>query len=403
MPGIQRQTLKLLTGLTFGLALSFFALAVVTAFVVEDLLIDKLVNERAREIEQRRQGQAPGERSERMRVFASLEQVPPELRRAIDPARQGGEIFTSDASHYHYRRLDLGSEPPAYLLAEVSDLLVVTNQPGIFVVFALGLAGALLLAWLLAYRFAHRITQPILALTDAVQKRRHAYEPLPTLPHELGYLARTLEDSFSQLEHTLQRERAFTADASHELRTPVTVLNNTCALIAQRGFQTNDWHTLARAGEQMRTTLEVLLALARFESLHRERCAVRALLEQAALARADGKPFQLELDIAPDFRLNANPTLLRLLFDNLFDNALTHGEERQVYIRQETDALVFENPATPQGTGVAGTALTEAGVRRSDSPGAGQGLFLVTRIIERFGWAWELEQRDSLFRFIIKP
>src|SRR5690606_30933748 len=97
----------------------------------------------------------------------------------IGRAQLHGEIFTPDGTHYHYKKFTYGKDAThtGVLIAEVSQLLAVTNQPLVFALFFVVFLLAVALAVFLAIRFSQKIVQPVLNLTEAVKRNEN---PLPT-------------------------------------------------------------------------------------------------------------------------------------------------------------------------------------------------------------------------------
>lgn len=104
---IKDQTLVLLVSLTLGVAWSLL-LAAIAAFVVEDSVISNFLDEQASHIEKHyaQRGNIPPLVFSFLAVFTSVDAMPKWAQDNIDPDRIEGEIFTSDASHYHYRKLE---------------------------------------------------------------------------------------------------------------------------------------------------------------------------------------------------------------------------------------------------------------------------------------------------------
>lgn len=401
---IKDQTLVLLVSLTLGVALAFSILAVIAAFVIEDAVISNFLDEQASHIEKQyaHQGNVPPLAFSFLEVFESVGAMPTWVQNNINPDRIDGEIFTSDASHYHYRKLTLSEGREGYLLAEVSRLLVVTHQRRILVIFLLVFVVAMAVAVFLAVKFSQKIVNPILALTDAV---KHIEQPatsarLPELDFELGYLSKALQTSFDKLNKVLEQEKAFTTNASHELRTPLTVLKNCCVLIEQRGFVLEDLAQIKSSAVQMEHTVNVLFALARKETIEQQPCNIIIMLEQAILlCRAPQlEYFQIHFDVPQDLTLLANSNLLQLLFINLFRNAAEHASEPSLFISYENGKLIFDNKTEylPE------VNITQAGIKGDKSDGIGQGLYLVSRIAEHFNWHVTVATSTQHFRVIIK-
>ncbi len=157
--------------------------------------------------------------------------------------------------------------------------------------------------------------------------------PATGLPDELLPICARLNALLARLEESFARERRFSADLAHELRTPLAELRSLaeCALKwPETRDTTTDRDTLA-AARQMESLVTNLLALARGEhgqlAAHREPVAVDALVRDGwrpFAARAETRGLRADLVVAPASAL-ADPVLLRSILANLFDNAVDYA------------------------------------------------------------------------------
>ena len=402
---IKHRSLALLVLLTLGLTALYLGLAVIIGFVVEDVILSKLLLKHAHyaELQYQATGKLPDLDLGFIQLYESPSAMRHELYESIQQSSGDQEIFTPDNTHYHFKTLDLGNEHKGYIVAEVSDLLVVSKNPSIFIIYLIGLFLALLLAIYLALKFSKKIVNPIVLLTQAIKSGKIGEQcnSLPTFEYELGYLSNTFQKAFNDLEQALAREKNFTTDVGHELRTPLTILKNHTILIEQRGYKETDLIEMKSVGLQMENTVNVLLALARAESIEKQSCNLKMILEQAILTHGsnDANDINVTLEVAPQFALKANPVLLTLLVNNLIANAVQHAPSHQLTIRQQDDSLIFKNTIHE----LPPMDLIASGVKSASSQGVGQGLYLVTRIVESFGWRYELTQSNNTFSFSIYP
>ena len=405
---IERQVTRTFVGLTLLLTAVYVAMVVLFAYITEDEIIDKLL---AREIHYLQDsyadtGQWPSPRLDYMMLYASSEQAPVPVRRKLQECPDSGEIFTTDERHYHVRQLYLGEDRQALLVAEVSPLLVVTNLSGSLLKILAGLVViTLALSLWLAYRVARQTTRPIMQLSDEVKQMRQQAKALELSAagrhDEIGYLAETIQTSFNQVHDALERESHFTRDVSHELRTPLTVVKNTLTLLQTRPPQPSDIEQLKLAAQHMQSTVAILLALARQELVQAQPLRLRPIVEEAilglhgALERAN---FSVEVGIDDDYELVGNRQLITLLASNLVENAMRYAAQPKLNISLHEDSLVFSNrifapviddPVKP-------------GRKQADSPGLGQGLFLVERIAARLNWQLSTRSQAGIFSIILK-
>ena len=391
-------------GFTFVLSLTYSAISIMVAYAVEDAVLDAIVEEEAEFIEStyRESGQIAMPRVDYMRVYSDLEQAPAPVRETLQAQPNRKEVFTNDEKHFHVRYLDIGEHGKQLLVAEVTTLLIVSNLSIeiLFLLFLVLLLGMILSVWL-AYRIARYTTQPVQSLAAQVVQQEDAEGPV-VLPgtqsgDELAYLASTIEHSMNHLKHALKRESDFTRDVSHELRTPLTVIKNMCALAEQRDLNDRDRQQLTQATGQIERTLETLLALARAKSLQVETLGLRALIEESCL-EIDQKlgldEFRLDITIADDFKIRANPHLLTLLFNNLIENAARHASKPSLDIHLEERELVFKNPSS----GSISDRVFEPNEKRPDSTGLGHGLYLVNRIADTLGWQCQASIEEGYYQ-----
>lgn len=274
-----------------------------------------------------------------------------------------------------------GMPPPDESLNSLMTLL------GLGVAIAVGLLVALL--WWLRH-----VSRPVNALGDwarGLDARRLA-EPTPDFGYpELNELAGLLRESLRSAHDGLAREQRFLAHASHELRTPITVLRHNLELL-RRFQQTHDetWSPrhrqvfarMERAGTTMKHLTETLLWLSREEGAPPPGVAfdLEALIEaQVAELRylLRDKAVEVELDTeACRVILPEAPT--RIVLGNLIRNAFVHTWEGRVVIRQRGSEVRIDNhQASPR--------VAEA----SQEVGFGLGLQLTAQLTQRLGWPYE--------------
>lgn len=183
---------------------------------------------------------------------------------------------------------------------------------------------------------------PLHRLVDEVARRRaligqpHAQPALAAEPatRELQPLVGALNELFERVAGLLEAERRFTADAAHELRTPIAAIRAQAQVARAAADEPQRAHALdgVLSGCDRATRLvDQLLTLARLEG-QAER--PRQPVDLAALTRtvaADLVPQalqqgqQLTLDASGPFVIDGEPTLLGVLLRNLMDNALRYS------------------------------------------------------------------------------
>ncbi|SFX20033.1 Signal transduction histidine kinase [Janthinobacterium lividum] len=334
---IRQRLFAALAGFTVLLCLCYTGLALVIAYVTEDMLVQRLLEREAAVVSQhlRQHGELTPSGNDLIKTYVNYHDLPQVVREQVSPSAPRGEVFTTTGQHYHVLALDLvaaGQPQRSYLLADVAPVLVVQRLVQEVGGVVLGVALALIaLALLLAYWLARRLVLPLQRLAREARQLApgsavHFSER--DRPDEIGFLARRLETTFAELQAVLQREQAFARDVSHELRTPLTLMHNTLALAEAQPLGGQEQAQLRQSTDEMRATIDVLFALARAEQLPGEVVELRGCMEQCLLRLLDEHPWDaslLTLDLPERLDVAGNGQLVMLLINNCLANALFHG------------------------------------------------------------------------------
>jgi signal transduction histidine kinase len=327
--------------------------------------------------------------------FAAGEQIPEEFR-ALKPGLHeidsGGRILEALI-------IDQGGQRYA-VIDDLTDFerLEFMGFAALCVAFFAGV----LLALAIARVSASRIIAPLTALAHAVQQDDLAARPeLLAAADEIGVLARAFHDSSEKLRRFLDRERLFTADVSHEMRTPLTVILGAAETLTARLEPSDALHAAAerirRVSAETSTRVSALLQLAR----SRETAGCAALALRALVAREidrcrpllEGKPVSLAFEAPAEVWVHANPDLVAIAVGNLISNAFQFTDRGSVRVVLSVDALVVEDT----GPGIADSLrerLFDPFVRGTDvaAPGSGLGLSIVKRVTEYLDWTIRLDK-----------
>ena len=217
-------------------------------------------------------------------------------------------------------------------------------------------------------------------------------------PHEIEPLVGELNRLFARIGEAMARERRLTADAAHELRTPLAVLS-THAQVArgadEAAARNEALDALIAGAARAARLVDQMLTLARLESGEAaEPARLVSLREVARDAVADLAPEALRksIDVAledgPACEVRAHPGLLGVLLRNLLDNAVRYTPAGgQVSVAVERAASGARLSVSDNGPGVPGAELGRLGERfhrlpAGGEPGSGLGLSIVLRIAE---------------------
>jgi len=262
----------------------------------------------------------------------------------------------------------------------------------------------LLGGWLVA-----RALAPLRRVAADVRRRdEQALDALPTegLPEEVGPLVTALNALLLRLGAALDTQRAFVADAAHELRSPLTALKLQLQLLRRApDEETRSAAIEALAGgiERAARLVEQLLALARsepgaapvpHEQLDLAELARAVLADLLPLASARGSVLALHAD-AP-VPLQGDKAALTALLRNLADNALRYSPPgARVELRVETSAgrpLLQVDDAGPGIPMADRERVFDRFYRRAhDAAGSGLGLAIVRSVADRHGAQVQLD------------
>lgn len=270
---------------------------------------------------------------------------------------------------------------------------------------------------------ARRVIAPVTRLARRVE----VYDPkdgsAPRLAEglaedEVGVLGRALDASMADARAYLDRERRFTRDASHELRSPLTVVRGAVELLESQpeAGSTRIRRPLVRirrAADDMGRLIEAFLWLAREEALA-DAGTDRPLASEVATALdrhrhlLEGKPVRLRVEIDPDATVRAPKGVLGIVVGNLVANACRYTAEGEITVSGDGDALTVADT----GPGISDDDLrtvTEPHARgnpagdpdpghgpgpaQGNGQGHGLGLAIVHDLCGRFGWRLDLHSR----------
>jgi two-component system, OmpR family, sensor kinase len=263
-----------------------------------------------------------------------------------------------------------------------------------FLVFGAGV-------WLLSYRVllpVKRVTHAASQVTGLDLSQR---VPLPKANDEMKELAVTVNNMLDRLQESFETQRRFTADASHELRTPVTAIVGHANYLLRRTKpseeQIDSLTVIRREAERMAKLVNDLLELARADAgfaIKREPMNIIEVVEAAHKAIAPvatGTAINLSMK-EPLIEVSGDASRLKQVILNLIQNAVNAGSKNvtvSVYLdknRQDVNLEVLDD-----GPGMPAEALPHIfdrfyrvdGARSTRGNGSGLGLAIVKWIVQQ--------------------
>jgi signal transduction histidine kinase len=215
---------------------------------------------------------------------------------------------------------------------------------------------------------------------------------------EVGMLAATIEKTLERISAFIARERYFTGSASHELRTPITVITGALELLEQSDLSVADVMAVQRARRatlEMKATVEMFLCLAREidDGLYDEHFLVTPLVTQAISQQRyllSGKRVDVDIDELATPRICGHPQAFFIAVNNLVRNAFEHTLDGQGPIRILINAheLLVTNQVSTDADG-------HTPIDKDSTHGYGLGLGIVQRLCERNGWSFSLRADEG--------
>jgi len=252
------------------------------------------------------------------------------------------------------------------------------------------------------------VIQPIQHLIGAMKQIQNSgnYEQIKTTEHrkdELAQLEHTFNDTMTLLERNYKKQEQFVSDASHELKTPLTVIESYASLVNRRGI--SDPKIIHEATEailqesvRMRDMIEQMLQLARYDEemvFNREATDLVTVIEQTlrSMKQAYHREFNLIIESTFETHIyNTDEKKLKQLLFILLDNARKYSED-------EIDITITEAPSLikisiiDRGIGIPSDSIPKVfdrfyrvdEARNRKTGGTGLGLSLAKEMAEGLG------------------
>ena len=248
--------------------------------------------------------------------------------------------------------------------------------------------GVVYLTLTVLFRRVDKVSAAAAALTPGERA-----EPLPVdgLPREVVSLVSAVNQAVARLSQAYDAEKRFTADAAHELRTPLAVLTARVEALASG----EDRAALQGDVDRLNRVVEQLLQAARLDArpvdgapvIDLRAVLVETVADVAPLAVRRGR--DITLDIAGDrpIRVQGDATALAVIVANLVDNALRHTPSGPIEIVADPEgafSVLDRGPGVPEDEKRLLFERFQRG-RRPLGSGSGLGLAIVRQIVEQLG------------------
>ncbi len=269
----------------------------------------------------------------------------------------------------------------------------------------------ILLAALGGYAIARRAFRPLDQITSTAAAISEASDlsqrvELPPGDNEFTRLANTFNQMFERLERSFEAEKQFTADASHELRTPVSVIKSACEYAEKYGEtpeeQRETLSMIHRQANRMSALIGQLLSITRLDQgvdIAREGKTDLSALVRTICEEQVCPPGRLISELQEGVTACVDTALITRLLQNLIDNGFKYGKpEGHVWVSLEQTEEEIRLCVKDDGVGIPAEAQEKVWQRfyqvdpsRGEKGGAGLGLSMVQRIAQAHGGTVSLE------------
>lgn len=264
----------------------------------------------------------------------------------------------------------------------------------------------------ISFRFLSRAVSPIIKLAKTLEEldpqseefSKKLKQALPeNVDQEVAVLFAALSDLSERIESFVVRERNFTRDASHELRSPITVIKiATDFLLEDKSLTEAQLKPIKRIknnAADMEELIEALLILARESdnALSFEAVCINDVVSEE-IDRTNNvlgdKPVEVNLVANSQLFVNGSDKVLSVMIGNLIRNAFSYTDEGNVNITISNNELIIED----SGVGIAKEEVEQMfkPFKRGNNKqrgGYGVGLTIVKMLSERFHWPIDIHSQ----------
>jgi signal transduction histidine kinase len=234
------------------------------------------------------------------------------------------------------------------------------------------------------------------------QANLHQRIALPYHHDELYRLSATINAFLDRMQEAFQREKQFTSDASHELKTPLATLKGTLEVLIRKPRDREHYESRIQFCltelNRMARLIDQLLMLARYESSRMKPNIETLMLTphvEDVLARllpsAHVKNITLTAELADDIKVSADPAMVDMIFENILSNAIKYsmgGSSIALAVERINNTIVCT--ISDQGIGIPEEKLHSVferfyrvdESRNSSTGGFGLGLSIVKKLTD---------------------
>ena len=339
-------------------------------------------------------------RSANLRIYlASRATTQPIPKHLVDLAEGVYHDIKLDGKNFHVLVASMGDDR-IYI---ENDITEIERTEGVLHNILLGAWITLLVAlFFIARILSHKLSRPIAQLSEKLSSINPDQRGIQLSDQfeddEVGRIAQAFDSYTEKMDSYVEKQMAFAAMASHELRSPLTIIRTSADLIASRHDDpaiNAHLEKIQRASSNMANMIHALLAVTRDQPMEpaQDSIALRPLVDEIIdniQLEICAKRVKVENNLPQAACVPADKTLITVVLINLVRNAVKHSENSSILIEMEASTLSI----TDQGLGISSEDLQhifDFGYRSQNSQGYGVGLYISKLICDYLGWTLRLE------------
>ena len=259
-----------------------------------------------------------------------------------------------------------------------------------------------ILTRLIAGKSIHPIEKVIASAEKMTQPNIDQRIALPRHHDELYRLSATINALLDRMQRAFEREKQFTADASHELKTPLAVVKGTLEVLVRKPREQEHYETRIQFClnelNRMAKLIDQLLMLARYEgskmNSHIEKIILSQTLETIRVRMqtiALEKEISIKMKSQESVKIAADPAMLEIILENILSNAIKYsptGSSIDIAVERKESSVMCS--ISDQGIGIPEEKLKAVferfyrvdESRNSKTGGFGLGLYIVSRLAD---------------------
>ncbi len=318
--------------------------------------------------------------------------------------RQTQVVVTLEGKSYGYIITAVSSENAEQLIASLRKH------------FALSFPVVLIILFLITRFLADRSIRPIIQIISIsntiTSQNLDARIPLPVQKDELFDLATAINALLGRIHKSIDREKQFTSDAAHELKTPLSVLKGTLEVLIRKPRSTEEYNEKINDSikeiDRLNDITEQLLILARIE--HDNFLVLKTIdLDDFIVKITDrfqkdmySKSIHLHHQTTEAISISTNTKLLAMVIENLLSNAIKYSENnKNIYITTGTQNGKIYCKIQDEGYGIAAEEIQKIfnpfyrahSLKQKEIKGTGLGLSIVQRACDQMGLKIDMDSK----------